>query len=425
MKILFSILLYAAVSTAAFAKEIVIGLSPYQAPEILQQQVKQSLKYATTLKGGDTVSVIDAYHIKPLAKFTVPEGKAYRSPKARIKANKKAVAVLMQFAKKPPQSDPAPSVTGALRMPQFLRHVTQNFSGDKKVDVLVFGSPLYDDPADSQFSMVGALVPNDGHLQVSRNQSVYGIKGYDQALKNIRVHWAYGDKAIFPSDQHSFMIERFWQLFVAEQGGDFITFAPFTKTAFERVKKSSSALSNPHNLEKTERLEMIRLKAIEVEQSIHERPLSTLKPSAQQVRAAQNIEIGITWDCARCDIDLYVRPLPSSAVLYYGHTRSDVGVYFKDYTKAPISSGGFETIELSVPVDLRSLVIATNFYGGESAQGVTGEIRLALEGQTYGLPFTLQATKGNGGAQVREAIAQGKSLSKHTILIDPLAIIPR
>ena len=417
---------FGVLTSSALAKDVVIGVSPYQAPEQLQEQVMQSLKYATGLDAGDSVHVIDAYHIKPLATIEVPEGRAYASPKARLKANKKSVSDLMRFAKQPPQNSPAPSVVGAIRMPQFLRHIGQNYGGGEAVDVLVFGSPLYDDPADSAFSMMAGeiLIPGDGHLQVDRSKSVYGIKGNEGALDTIRLHWAYGDQLTMSSDQHAHMIERFWHLFAVSQGAEFVTYTPFVKTVFKRVNETASALPNPHTLQHTERLEMIRLRAVEVKTSIHERPLSSVKPTAQQLRQADKVEVGITWNnCDSCDLDLYVRPTPGSAVIFYNHTRSRYGVLFKDYLNAPSGNGGFETIQLSVPVDLRALAIAINFYGGNSASGVEGAIRLALNGQTYAMPFTISATKGNGGQGVRQTMAGNQSSSPETLLINPLAVL--
>ena len=421
--------LFCAAINSVSAKEIVIGLSPYTDSDKLQRTVRQSLQFATGLEAGDRVTFMDAYHLNVIGIFKVPENKAYKSEKARLVANKKTVGQLMQFAKQPLQVSSRsnlPSIQGAVRLPQFLRYVAQNIHGqrttDMNVDVIIFGSPFYDDPNDAAFSMADGLIPGDGHLQVARDQSVYGIVGQEDLLKALRVHFVYGNAAM-QSDRHAYHIERFWQLLVTRQSGQWVTFASEASTSFTRVHTNAPALPNPYKLQKTDRLEMIRLRDVEIKTSIHERPLSAIMPTAQQLRHAKNLEVGITWDCENCDLDLYLRPLPSSAVLYFAHPNSHEGIYYKDFRNSPAGVGGFETIELTVPVDLRSVVIAVNFYSGEVSGKLTGQIRMAIEGQTYAMNFTIHALKGNRGKDVLAAFNAANTNTPHTLFINPLSIL--
>ncbi|ODS23044.1 hypothetical protein AB835_10860 [Candidatus Endobugula sertula] len=422
-----------ALSLATFptaAKEFVIGLSPFYAAETRQQQVQQSLKFASALDRGDRVTFINAYHLETLGVFTVPQKATYASVKARLNFNKQAVGRLMRFAQDAPKIQQPPSIEGAVRLLQFLRHVAQNRQGNEAMDVMILGSPFYADAKDPEFLMVDGIIPSDGHLNVSREKSVYGIAGQEAALKNLRVHMAFGNAAML-SDRHSFRVERFWQLFVTEQGGEWVSFVQDMQSLFSRVKAQAPALPNPHQKQDGERLEMIRLQPVSVEAALHDRPLSIVQPSTAQISQAQNVEIAITWDqCHKtCDLDLHVRPKPNSKILSYRHTRSQDGIYYKDFRRSPQGTGGFETVELSTPVDLNHLVIAVNFFSGtaaaqgETRQGATGQIRLAIDGKTYGKAFTIPAKRGNGGKQVHRAFANGQSPSPHTILINPLSII--
>jgi len=421
----------------AYAKDIVIGVSPYTESDKLQQYVRQSLQFATGLEAGDRVTFMDAYHLNVIGVFKVPENKAYKSEKARLVANKKTVGQLMQFAKQPPQGNVLPSVKNTVRLPQFLRYVAQNISGQHKtdvhadvsvdviVDVIVLGSPFYDDPSDAAFSMAGGIIPGDGHLQVGRDQSVFGIVGQEQLLSTLRVHLVYGD-AVMQSDRHAYHIERFWQLFVSRQSGALVTFAPEISTALSHVNTNAAALPDVYKIQKTDRLEMIRLRDVEIKTSIHERPLSSIMPTAQQLRHAKNLEVGITWDCENCDLDLYLRPLPSSAILYFGYPKSNEGVYYKDFRNSPVGVGGFESIELSIPVDLRSVAIAVNFYSGEVKDKLTGHIRMAIDGQTYAMNFTINALSGNKGKDVLAAFSTPNRSNRntpHTLFINPLSIL--
>ena len=136
---------------------------------------------------------------------------------------------------------------------------------------------------------------------------------------------------------------------------------------------------------------------------------------------ANNVEIGISWKC-QCDLDLYSRPIPNAQVLYFGETSSEFGQYWKDYREAPNAANGFETILFKVPLDLRVLLIAINFYDGDAPQGVSGEIRLSVDGQVYASAFQIKAAKGNQGKDIVTTVNSGRSTA-HSILIDPLHIV--
>ena len=51
-----------------------------------------------------------------------------------------------------------------------------------------------------------------------------------------------------------------------------------------------------------------------------------------------------------------------------------------------------------------------------------GELRLAVNGATYAMPFAMAATTGNRGKGVTEALQSGIT-SGPTLIVDPLDII--
>lgn len=429
MKSIKSILLSAALLSANYAAEardLVFALSPYQAQDVTTAQSKAILQFLTQGEAGDKAIFLDGVRLQTIGVFTVPEGKAYTTPKARLAFNSKLVGALMQFSKKSKHdSNTAPSVAGALRLPQLLRYVAENYVTTGGVELVVIGSPLYDDPAEAPFSMAGGLIPSDGHLNASRAQTPFGAADTPNALQNVRVHWAYPDESQMPTDQHHYWIQRFWVLYLEKQGGTLASFAGDLPTVLQRVKTNAPPLKHTYKASTSEtKLELIRLRRDTSKTSIYERPLS-LQPLPHDVlRHAQHVEIGVRWDCD-CDIDLYAQGAPKGALIYFGNSDTADGSHMKDFVQSMRGVNSFETIEFKIPIDLQRLRMGINLYRGNSAQGVHGEVRIAVDGQTYATNFQIKATFGNSGKGVKEAFDIGKATTDQTIFINPLVLIAK
>lgn len=410
-----------AMSQVCAAKDYIVALSPLQPPEQAQIQVKESLKFATELDAGDKVAFIDGFNLRTIGTFVVPEGKNYTNPKARLAANGKAVGALLNFAKSAATN--GEMLSGALRLPQLLRHVAENYRTSETLEVIVLGSPLYHVPGAPEFSMREGLIPSDGHLQSSRAKTPYGIDS-KTALSGLRVHVAYGNEPLMQSDRHQYFVSRFWTLFVERQGGALVTFAGESGIAFQRAKSGASTPAHGHELETSDKLIMIRLRTVLLDEplSIYQRVLETAPLAASISRQARGVQIGLSWDCSSCDLDLYARKDAASPLIYFAQNNTPDGVHVKDFMTSPRAMRGFETIEMSVPVDLHSLQIAVNFYSGHAPQGVRGELRLAVEGKTFARQFHIPATTGSKGVGAKEAMDTGRTESSQTLLIDPLAI---
>ncbi len=412
---------------SVWAKEIIIGLSPfYSAPES-KQQIKTVLGFlAQEISPGNSARFYDAYHLKSLGRFVVPEKKIYRHPKARLTANKKLIAALMQFAKnaKEPYGSLEPSIIGAVRLPQFLRVVAQQ-TLEQDTNILILGDPLYDDPKDREFSMAAGLSPNDGHLQASRRDSPFGLKEVGKPLKGARVHYVFGNEDWAITDAHKFHVRRFWSLFVSRQGGVLASVNGDLPGTLEQMRSRSVGSAQTYSLQPINKLEMIRFRPPELisRLSLHERPLSARRMSAERIQHAKGVEVGISWNCAECDLDVYARPRKSAKPIFFHNTKTPDGIYWKDFTSSPKQSHGLERIAFNGVVDLRELLLAVNFYSGNSKSGVRGEIRLAVDQNTYALPFLISAKTGNAGVGVHQMLRTGKAPSSQWLVIDPLSII--
>jgi hypothetical protein len=412
-----------AAQTAA-ARDLIVALSPYYAPDDARRHSVALLKQLTELNQGSRVTLIDGYNLSIISEFTIPDNPAYNNPKARLGVNREAVAALKRFADRSimPGSAGYPSVPGAVRLPQLLRYVANNFN-HSKLDIIILGSPFYDDPREAAFSMANGRFPSDGHLFASQGKTPFGAAGQSSLLKNAVIHIGYGSDRIMQGERHGYFVKRFWTLYVEALGGKLGGFVADVPTLFRGVKGKAAPPAHDFKPVRSDKLEMIILRPVEDRQSIFERPVSeTALPQAQVVRA-ERVQIGISWVCVQCDLDVYARPLPDAPVLYFGRTVTAHGRYWKDYRNSPQPTNGFETIGFDVPLDLRTLVIAVNFYEGEALQGVSGEIRVSVDEHTYAAPFHIAATRGNRGQDIPALFETGKGTGDHSVLIDPLTIV--
>lgn len=410
---------------AAIARDLVVAISPYYSQDDAKRHFLQLLQQLTQLEQGSRVTLVDGFHLSIIGEFNIPDNIAYSNPKARLGLNRNAVAALKRFADKSvaPGSEGHPSVAGAVRLPQLLRYAAEHFSHTKQLDVVVLGSPFFDDPKEPAFSMAGGRFPSDGHLFVTPGKSPFGTEGQGQLLKNVHVHIGYGSDNIMQGDRHRYFVQRFWTLYVERLGGKLSSFVADVPTLFRGLAQKNSPPAHDFKPVRSDKLEMILLRPQENKQSIFERPVSKVALPQAQLRRAENVQVGISWQCALCDLDLYARAMPGAPVLYFGNIATKHGYYWKDYRNSPQPTNDFETISFDIPLDLRTLLIAINFYEGEAPKGVSGEIRIAVDDQTYAAPFHIPATRGNGGHDMARVLENDKTSGQHSVIVDALRIV--
>jgi hypothetical protein len=416
-----------AVASPAPAYEMAIGLSPYQDPRQAETQVKQVLQFLTdTIQPGQSALLFDAYHLRTLGVFAVPPNPSYRHPKAKVQANAKTMASLFAFAKQAslPPGTQEPAMPNALRWPQALRFIGQNYPPNGQAHLIMLGSPLFDDPAEQGFSMRHGRIPGDGHLASDRARSPYGTKGQETLLTQWRVHLGFPGVSWKQTDHHAFYVQRFWTLHVERQGGQLATFTNDMPTLFERVRTNAAAQTNQYKAELSDKVEMIQLRPPTVKQtSIYERPLSSVPLTAHALQRASNVEVGITWECSGCDLDLYGQNALGSAPLWFLCPQTKDGQYFKDFRNSPRSANGYETLAYNVPIDLNALLLAVNFYHGNAPGGVKGEVRISFNGQTYAKAFHISAPDGNGGVGRQETLTARRANNPAWLVIDPMEVL--
>lgn len=410
--------------SAAHATAI-YGLSPNQPPAAREAQVKRLIAHlATNLAPGESARIMDAYAAEGICTFSVPDKSAYRHPRAKLQANAPCAKALIAFARNAPREPRV--IEGAISLPLFLRHVGALARSEAPIDVIIFGSPLYDDP-DEGLTMRYGAVPNDGHIRAGRNATPFGAGGDAKALAGFRVHLKTPGLSSGASwrlhDAHGQAVERFWTLFVAAQGGTLVSFTHDEDALLERAAQHVGAPAHRWRLGNPGRLEMLPFAPRgESRTSIYDRPLARNAPSPAQIAHAGRVEIGIRWDCAACDLDLYAVPRRGAEVIYYVNLITPEGRLFKDFRRSPDYANGLEMIAFSAPIDLSALALAINHYSG-AASRITGEVRIALDGATYAAPFVFETPAPTSGQGADVWVNTGRAPARGWIIIDPLAVI--
>ena len=390
--------------SAATGADYVIGISPFLDNSVKDEVYRGLARLLVEeLPLGSTVGVYDAFNLKSITRVTVPNSRAFSSPKTRAHQFAAAITEMKRFLA---ETHPKPQharlkFRAALRLPQFSDFLAENLPGNgDPLTVLLIGSPLYEDEKEPGFSMVDGCFPSDGHLQVSREQTVYGLNPGGAARSTI-VHWVYfGDPWI--SDLHKEKISRFWTLYLERRGGQLITFCGDLPTALKGFREGTSPARTPTKQwavdSRNTKIEMLRVgRSVEVADWLTR---DTLPPQPQHPPSTMvgPLKIGIRWK-PEIDLDLYATPTSGAETLFFQHTRSPEGYYFKDHRSSP--GREYEFIEFESPVDIREVEAFVNFYEGSCPDGPTGEVRIEFDGRIYAAAFSIAARHGNRGRSGR------------------------
>ncbi len=418
-----SLLCFAAI-TKAEAKNLIIGMSPVLSAEDGQRQMIQVLRYLSeNLEVGEHANIFDAENRRFIGSFSKPANKNYASPKALLQHNRHVAANLKSMYRAD-HPDLASGIKASVKIPQFLTFLAQNYAPLTDTDIVILGSPIYMDLQTPSWDMRGGKFAGDGHFSAQADKSVFSTVGKETSLQGARIHILYSSKDWEISDSYRHYITRMWTLYIEAQGGELSGFTDDASTLWMRVRNSAGALPHTFKREYTDKLETFEMAPDQRKRtSIHERELSTTPPSKSAMNIADEVEIGISWTCDVCDLDIYVRPNHVADVLYFGNTKTAEGLYHKDFVNSPQAVKGYETVTFKHAVDLRDTFIAINWYGGHSHSGVSGEIRLAIGDKTYGLPFHIRGENGNAALERDSVLNTGKATNDNWVVIQPKKIL--
>jgi len=405
MKHLFILLFLACKLTAAEnskpappPQSFVIGLSPFLEKNVKEDVYRNVIRLLVEdLPLNSTLAIYDAFGLKSIASVTLPNARVLASPKTRANQFAGAVRDLKAFlvSDHPRPANARLNFEESIQVPQFLDFLAQNLpSTNSPPAVLLIGSPLYQDAKEPVFSMVDGYFPSDGHLLAPREKSVFGSDG--SATPPLVVHWVYfADPWL--NDLHKERVTRFWALYFARHGSQLAAFSgdlPTGLHAFCHPRGESSNVATKYFLDPEQtKIEMLRVsRNVDVADWLTRDSLQTAqKPPSIMVGP---MKIGIRWK-ENVDLDLYAAAHSGAETLFFQHTRSPEGYYYKDHRSSP--GREYEFIEFESPVDIRQVEAMVNFYKGHCPGGARGEVRIEFDGRIYGAPFFIEATGGNRG----------------------------
>ncbi|MEL6502827.1 MAG: hypothetical protein AAFQ10_00095 [Pseudomonadota bacterium] len=413
-------------TTSSLARDAVIGLSPVQSPKDVKAQTERVIQFLVdTLDPGEEALLFDATNVQLIGTFAVPNKASYANARAKLQANGAVLKALKTFIE---ASKAVPGQVGRLDLPGLLRTVREDYPSDTERSFVVLGSPHYDDPLTPSLSMQNGYVPNDGHVGASIARSPFGTRGLKGSLKGVDLHFGLvghsGDWAI--SKRHAYAAERFWTLSTEGHGASMSYFGDDLETLFEVAAQDTPARRHAAARADTDKLFMIRFKKDGGRTNSLNDAEPEKKPAPTPIwKAASNVRIGLKWDCDRCDLDLHVRPRPTSKVISFADVETSEGKFFKDFTRSP-STNGFETIRLNGTLDLSEMLVAVNFYGGRSSSSqVNGEVRIAIGDKVWAAPISIKASAGNKGRGVKQVMEDGEAVNPNWVLIDPVDVVTK
>ena len=377
----------------------VIGVSPFlddSVKDTVYQHIVGFLLEDMPLNS--SLSLYDAYHIKTITQIDIPNVGAFRSSKTRANQFKDPIQKLKKFLamKHDEPSDSPFDLDQAIRFPQFMDFVGENLTGPEHSIILsVLGGPLYLDDREPDFSMVNGYFPSDGHLLATRDKSVYGLQSRAGALQDINVHLCYFGNP-WVSEIHQEKIGRFWTLFLKQQGGRLATFCGDIPTMFNAIcagTNVSDTRNRRHEIDSEQtKIEMLRITR---KVGLADWLMSDVSGATRPPAITKGpMKIGIRWK-GDIDLDLYARPANGGEMLFFEHTQSPEGYYFKDHRSSPDRE--YEFIDFAQPVEIHQVEAMINLYEGDMPGGPEGEIRIEFDGRIYVDRFSLDAERGNQG----------------------------
>ena len=376
-----------------------------------------------TVKPGEQALIFDAYNVKLIGTFKVPNKTSYSNPRAKLQANGALLKELKTFIE---GSNAQESRIGSIDLPRLLRTVRENYQSDKDRSFIVLGSPLYDNPLTPSLSMLDGHVPNDGHIASGIAKSPFGTRALSGSLQGMDVHVGLitneDDWAV--SKRHAYAVERFWTLTSERHGASMAYFGDDLETLFKVASQDASDRRHAAPLGKTGKRFMIQFKPDGGRTgSLYDVEPKSKPPSPPVWKSASNVKIAVRWSCEACDLDVHVRPTKTSEVISFTKTKTSDGQLYKDFTLSP-ANNGFETVKLNGSFDLSEVLVGINFYGGSvSSSTVKGEVRVAIGDDVWATPFSINTKFGNKGGGLEELMEQGAAPNPNWIKIDLVEVI--
>lgn len=361
-----------------------------------------------SMSQGDTLLVTSAgSEPRRVAAITL-DADLSENPTARLKGLKKLfssqLAAIHQFAAGLPANPQSGQSGNLVRFAKSLEWVGREYPG-QKIKVAYLGSPIVQEP--SAWSMATAY-PMDGAL--TDPHSPYAATSGSQVLKNVELHVVHSaNLAEFAKaypDGHNATLRRFYSLYCRQLGGVLASWSGQSEH-LAKLKTNQYPPISANDVNKDAKSGMaeirspVQIKADDDMQSVlWAQMISKNPPPPSHLRSKASM--GITWNCAGCDLDLYVRADGDNEELSFAHQSSNLGRHLKDLRDMTPSNRGYETVIFPGAVDLDRLKVAINHYSGSAtAAAIDIQFRIQTDEGLYFKNYRMKAGDGtkSGGSR--------------------------
>jgi hypothetical protein len=392
-----------------------IIISPtYTAPERKQALAAAFDLAITEAKLGDTFRLLDAKTLTPVCTIALPaDDPVLANPRARATRFRPQVAALAALLKTEPLLPEAGAIPGEVHLPRLFDSLAQTRGSEaEETHLILVAQPFHHEAADPAFDFGPEQgdYPSDGLLASPKSESIFSTADSAGSLAKVTVHWAYvTEKAT--NAYHGECVGRFWSSYLHTRGATLATFTLDPKAATGAALKGRTTPCFNHQPDLAAKPMIMRAKRIRVEATESQAAVDEALPAFMTSSAAITttrvklekapIKIGLTWadgGAGAIDLDLYVKPTPSSKEISYRRVRTAEGTLYKDFQQSPqVAQSGFETVETIGEVDLRGVSAWVNFYAGEANAGVEATLRLSVDDQVFEKKLKLSGNAGNKG----------------------------
>jgi hypothetical protein len=399
------VLFLGAITHAADAKTRIAVLPPDAAAnaEPMFKMIGESVRL---LGRGDQLIVYSARPIRQIARIALPTDQSLNAARVNADLGTQLRPVREFFATMPPGLAGEPP--GQLGLPTLMEELGRNVLSalpDRDTDVLIIGSLLHFDRKDSRVSMTDRYVPSDGTLRAPRTEWPFSIIGVEERLQGAVIHLCAVHAATeFESTEHSERVKRFWTLWFTGQGAKVGTISSDPGLCWRRFNAGESKGQPTYQMSRDPKAEMLRVPA----PTAAVLPVNLDQPGAWFMRDDVPIATtpptntkGILWVGARwsgtCDVDLYGRGEPSAPWLYFGSSRTNEGLFNKDFTSGT-GDAQYEFIEFTREVEIGKAEIAVNLYACDAGSPPEPILRAWFGGKVFQTSLRFGAKTGNRGA---------------------------
>ncbi|MGB0659558.1 MAG: hypothetical protein ACPGNV_05200 [Mangrovicoccus sp.] len=404
----------------AFARDLVIAIPDTLAQPQKQEVTMDAVRLVLDVVGpGEEARFVNASTGHVVAHFTVPDDPRYANPRTKVTTNAQAMQGIKNFMESTGDDD-----TGQINIPATLNAIAAKLPARGDASLILIADPRSRDPLAPSLDMIAGAVPGDGHIAANLSRSPFGTVGASGALDGYDVYLALPSSTWAVSNAHAHGVERLWRLWVTERGGSFQMMSDDLHTVFALAgqKGTDQPVSAP--LVPTGKLEMIQFQPDTGQAlDLYAAPVIEEPAPAPLWSDARGVSVGISWDCATCDLDLYVRPNPAADVIYFGNAQTALGQLFKDHLSSPSLTNGYETVALNGAVNLSQMQVTVNHYGGAAQGPVTAELRIAIGDQVWAQSLQIRAARGNKGDGAHQALVERVQPNDAWALIDPLSVL--